>query len=155
LSVLQWGRGDEAAEEAIGPRSVATNAAGFNGAAAMKPRKSAAAQTLLTAAGLLQWGRGNEAAEEAMMAFSSSSLPPLQWGRGNEAAEEVQLTKVTPRPARFNGAAAMKPRKRLKREGRAEEYGMLQWGRGNEAAEESMGAVPNLSYRVASMGPRQ
>jgi len=84
---LQWGRGCSAAESfppgpPWGPRRT-----GFNGAAAVQPRKGA-----LPANG----GRG---------------APMLQWGRGCSAAErEGGLLNGAAYPS-FNGAAAVQPRK--------------------------------------------
>jgi len=44
-------------------------------------------------------------------AASSSRTNSLQWGRGCSAAERVRCQGVGPRQSRFNGAAAVQPRK--------------------------------------------
>ena len=61
---------------------------------------------------MLQWGRGGEAAERQQTRFLTSSPYQLQWGRGGEAAESsLECLLAEPAEPRFNGAAAVRPRK--------------------------------------------
>ena len=109
---------------------------GFNGAAALQPRKSgdkALACPRLPYASMgprlfsrgnmvarvprysvlwLQWGRGSSAAEMPVSPASTATPHLLQWGRGFSAAEIWSRRGCsTSRSSRFNGAAALQPRK--------------------------------------------
>jgi len=66
---------------------------GFNGAAAIQPRKSTTVQYDIEAVDWLQWGRGNSAAEIARLLSRRSQNEVLQWGRGNSAAEINDVPK--------------------------------------------------------------
>jgi len=61
---------------------------------------------------VLQWGRGREAAERAEQLGEGGEIKfGLQWGRGREAAERRSARAcASGHCARFNGAAAVKPR---------------------------------------------
>ena len=63
--VLQWGRGGEAAESSVGA-PVRQPDRGFNGAAAVRPRKATCSDCDGCVADGLQWGRGGEAAERTL-----------------------------------------------------------------------------------------
>ncbi len=108
---LQWGRGLAAAEiflsgcqkarqidASMGPRPCgrgnlspgdlcSQSAPGFNGAAALRPRKSAEEWAAQKEALVLQWGRGLAAAEIIGSKVVRWIPERLQWGRGLAAAE--------------------------------------------------------------------
>ncbi len=136
---LQWSRGGEAAEDAFAGGCGPANAGGFNGAAAVKPRKTSLSAASSGATRSLQWSRGGEAAEDAGTKEAAKVRKiRLQWSRGGEAAEDAQTAAWAPRPLRgFNGAAAVKPRKTFGSTAPADVTSMLQWSRGGEAAEDS------------------
>jgi len=80
---LQWGRGNEAAEEMTGTMTGRCRI-------------------------VLQWGRGDEAAEDLVLeARFPARFRLLQWGRGDEAAEDSEGTDRGPRQV----AASMGPRR--------------------------------------------
>src|SRR5262245_28741342 len=113
---LQWGRGDDAAERSDGRPAEGVCTRRFNGAAAMTPRKGERATSPIIA--------GIE----------------LQWGRGDDAAESPQFDQFPDRKLCFNGAAAMTPRKGHGHLSRHRGHAMmLQWGRGDDAAERGDG----------------
>ena len=95
-----------------------------------------AADVALTLPGQqLQWGRGSSAAEGAGWRSTRPASGSLQWGRGSSAAEGSRTRQQHYRLERFNGAAALQPRK-----GRASRAPIrspveLQWGRGSSAAD--------------------
>jgi len=133
---LQWGRGCSAAESR---------------------NHSPMAHTY----SVLQWGRGCSAAERGGPPGSIQPPSTLQWGRGCSAAERVRRSMQSRRrTGRFNGAAAVQPRKGALAVGICPEYleasmgprlfsrgklvkirsltmseTELQWGRGCSAAE--------------------
>ena len=60
----------------------------------------------------LQWGRGCSAAEIMDKQAAGATVLRLQWGRGCSAAEMRSPRKKNPIPTtRFNGAAAVQPRR--------------------------------------------
>ncbi len=89
-----------------------TGGTGFNGAAALRPRKSWLRYYNTFKYIWLQWGRGLAAAEMHFCVASCTKDTPLQWGRGLAAAEmAAMLRKPKPEYVSFNGAAALRPRK--------------------------------------------
>ena len=135
---LQWGRGSSAAETGHlhGPRD--RHGHGFNGAAALQPRKPRGTCGPRSVTSTLQWGRGSSAAETTCLLALTAATYVLQWGRGSSAAETLRFGAVfvvgevasmgprlfsrgnccRPYPlayrrSRFNGAAALQPRKRF------------------------------------------
>ena len=111
--MLQWGRGREAAESGSPAGPSPRCGRGFNGAAAVRPRRGPVICSSRLNLRPLQWGRGREAAErdESRPALRQV-FAQLQWGRGREAAER-RAGSATRRDAccRFNGAAAVRPRR--------------------------------------------
>ena len=87
MSVLQWGRGFEAAETMSGTVKGCREFRGFNGAAVLRPRKRENRDGTRSHESALQWGRGFEAAETRVVGQLSPIAVRLQWGRGFEAAE--------------------------------------------------------------------
>ncbi len=78
----------------------------------MKPRKTFQPSPRLRDLPKLQWSRGGEAAEDAVAPVVRRFATPLQWSRGGEAAEDTSSRPPATGPlTRFNGAAAVKPRK--------------------------------------------
>jgi len=128
----------------------------FNGAAAMKPRKTRSLTDCRRRKGPLQWGRGDEAAEDNLKSLGKGDDDVLQWGRGDEAAEDSSsATSITARCLSFNGAAAMKPRKTRCHYFGDMPHALLQWGRGDEAAEDQGKEGEAGLRQEASMGPRR
>ncbi len=85
---------------------------------------------------LLQWGRGCYAAETASSAVKRIVSSPLQWGRGCYAAETAGArSRSWTRSHRFNGAAAVTPRRPDGATLMIDDHIKLQWGRGCYAAE--------------------
>ena len=135
MTVLQWGRGCSTAEipgerpdewvqrvASMGPRlcsrgnsgcpwSDSASRCGFNGAAAVQPRKSLSALGRLVARSSLQWGRGCSAAEITVFTALDHGDAMLQWGRGCSAAEIRRRRSGYHAVYGFNGAAAVQPRK--------------------------------------------
>ena len=110
LEELQWGHGGEAAESTDGGTARTVN-----------PDE-------------LQWGHGGEAAESRRVGLDASDRIGLQWGHGGEAVERGDmLTSDVRKRMRFNGAAAVRPRKDMSKS-KSLSNG-LQWGHGGEAAE--------------------
>jgi len=107
----QWGRGCSAAERPPAPAPPGSPA-GFNGAAAVQPRKVRRDGSKTVTGDLLQWGRGCSAAERGL-GLSGWCLTTcrLQWGRGCSAAERAFSADSLPACKGFNGAAAVQPRK--------------------------------------------
>ncbi len=113
MLTLQWGRGLAAAEMPTPRTSRWPSTPGFNGAAALRPRKCFSTVEPKLVLTLLQWGRGLAAAEISRgccgTTFASTTL---QWGRGLAAAEiSARATWQTAPWTGFNGAAALRPRK--------------------------------------------
>src|SRR5258708_6107053 len=113
-----------------------TGRRGFNGAAAITPRRSKADYEWFPGVAALQWGRGNYAAEIESASRRQARSEELQWGRGNYAAE---ITRAARDPSPTN-CASMGPRQLrrgdpLRRAMERAGVSMLQWGRGNYAAE--------------------
>ena len=109
---LQWGRGLAAAEMHGPAGSRKRKGMSFNGAAALRPRKSDVHGSMSGKNNGLQWGRGLAAAEILACAVAGSNGVKLQWGRGLAAAE------IGP------GSRVGDP-----------QGGRLQWGRGLAAVE--------------------
>ena len=201
---LQWGRGCSAAEgrcvalhrhqpfdASMGPRLFSRGrdagtdcgrrrGRGFNGAAAVQPRKARRASVLASNRCPLQWGRGCSAAEGwekpyICLVGGRASMGPRLFSRGRPGG----AGRRGGRPARFNGAAAVQPRKvgpralamirvgaasmgpRLFSRGRpvVTHYSyhasiLLQWGRGCSAAEGNHCLPLPGVLSFASMGPR-
>ena len=125
-----FSRGRSARQTTPSPRST-----GFNGAAALQPRKVCHRPRVAFPLILLQWGRGSSAAEGSpaianLLFGEPASMGPrlfsrgrflgwccrrlagrLQWGRGSSAAEGPQFNVSRRPPPCFNGAAALQPRK--------------------------------------------
>jgi len=113
--MLQWGRGCSAAERRRDAFRRRDGPSGFNGAAAVQPRKGGgclqarddatkasmgprlfsrgkrSACDNITAALALQWGRGCSAAESTSRAPPLPRANGLQWGRGCSAAERTRF----------------------------------------------------------------
>ena len=127
---LQWGRGSSAAE--------------------MRPTPA-----IRQTPPVLQWGRGSSAAEIQFHAEEyDSTQVPLQWGRGSSAAEMSTWRVSWARRRRFNGAAALQPRKSrqmrvLEACERVASMGPRLFSRGNNAL-----AGWQRDRGIASMGPR-
>jgi len=149
---LQWGRGCSAAERLNGRRLVHAWQ-GFNGAAAVQPRKDYCQHEDCT------W----KLASMGPRLFSRGKLPPppsvsytipLQWGRGCSAAERpAQADRHRGGLRSFNGAAAVQPRKDDALSVIVAKRSRLQWGRGCSAAERRRPAL-RQQPADASMGPR-
>ena len=103
---------------------------GFNGAAALRPRKCVPSLGASTIGNSLQWGRGLAAAEMAVDSYTLATISELQWGRGLAAAEMTHSSVIT-----CSGRS-------------------LQWGRGLAAAEMIVAGESASSPTIASMGPR-
>ena len=71
----------------------------------------------------------------------SAAFCKLQWGRGYSAVETLAQAHAPRNHTRFNGAAAVQPRRRLVAGSSGGSY-MLQWGRGCSAAETAALATP-------------
>ena len=156
-SELQWGRGGEAAESRSPEADRIADVRGFNGAAAVRPRKEARTSTHDGVdASELQWGRGGEAAER--LAARSRAEPRSVSFNGAAAVRPRKDGRCGPVCAvmlGFNGAAAVRPRKGDSSCRRAASDRALQWGRGGEAAERRSIAHVRLPVIDASMGPRR
>ena len=175
--MLQWGRGQTAAERLLSlpqakHRNIASMGPRPNGRGKSASHRSSAPPSML------QWGRGQTAAERRAAGGGRRRQVLLQWGRGQTAAERRRRcgpaggrgrASMGPRPngrgkskrapnpqsnsKSFNGAAAKRPRKvfspaLLRRSRRS-----LQWGRGQTAAESRQMGVKPRDY-LPSMGPR-
>jgi len=126
--------------------------AGFNGAAAFRPRRRER-RFVVKRNWQLQWGRGLSAAETAT--DSPERGPPTNCFNG-AAAFRPRRQSTSGSDARkqpgFNGAAAFRPRRR-DRCGATAQDDKLQWGRGLSAAE-TRWCWPIVAGSNASMGPR-
>jgi len=150
---LQWGRGCSAAERLT--RSVTRQTLmGFNGAAAVQPRKepeSGLSPTCGAAAsmGPRLFSRGKNIEATHRRGKRKASMGPrlfsrgkagystrwmdsglLQWGRGCSAAESDPSARSPAAPSK------------------------LQWGRGCSAAESTAAVARRVGMSTASMGPR-
>ena len=128
---LQWGRGSSAAEMRFSKPASVTWVQGFNGAAALQPRKSFHLQPERELDERLQWGRGSSAAEiEWPQYFLSvegeASMGPRLFSRGNGVPADQTVSLFV---------ASMGPRL---------------FSRGNHS---QRGRIVNGEYH-ASMGPR-
>ena len=181
IVVLQWGRGSSAAEGAPpSPRVGIKNDHGFNGAAALQPRKGSISDRTCRPCSRFNGAAALQPRKGAGGIGDVAELPVrLQWGRGSSAAEgSGSAIKSRLNASCFNGAAALQPRKvatgtlpdaRLsalqwgRGSSAAEGAGStrvpgktngLQWGRGSSAAEGCLCDAVRPAPREASMGPR-
>jgi len=149
-------------QASMGPRpfgrgdAVASHVADLSQPASMGPRPFGRGDTRISAALICQagasmgprpFGRG-----DAVPPPPPACARSLQWGRGLSAAETCGPAGQSARPARFNGAAAFRPRRRLSRS-QSGPCRRLQWGRGLSAAETAP-SYNNKPRVCASMGPR-
>ncbi len=112
-----------------------TSPKGFNGAAAVRPRRGEQERIAEDAKRMLQWGRGGEAAEsvaeakayEEALGFNGAAA--VRPRRGATTRDTRQSTRG------FNGAAAVRPRRDVYDGFKNRREAELQWGRGGEAAE--------------------
>ena len=152
-ALLQWGRGQTAAERAQAEQAGAPRYYGFNGAAAKRPRKvhqgQYGLQKLLASMGPRPNGRGKLSRPWSLAVIRPASMGPRPNGRGKLFPQIHHPCQI---PC-FNGAAAKRPRKGGPPAGR------------NVQGKASMGPRPNgrgkaVYVRVAarrplaSMGPR-
>jgi hypothetical protein len=118
MMLLQWGRGIDAADEAMDRlQPTAPAHPCFNEAAASMPRMRCALYSRDVMVCTLQWGRGIDAADE-IPSLIGLNMPPnllLQWGRGIDAADELSGVSA----CIFSSSI------------------LLQWGRGIDAADEN------------------
>ena len=140
-SMLQWGHGDEAVEEARRSAWRLRRSPGFNGATAMKPWKRASVDGCHGTWRPLQWGHGDEAVEEEIAWPVARREHELQWGHGDEAVEEtgigLGLADIsTLQWGHGDEAVEELPTRRSHRL-----VAVLQWGHGDEAVEETVMAV--------------
>ena len=89
-------------------------ATGFNGAAAMSPRKTAAGIHSDYRCLRLQWGRGDVAAEDSVASVKPRTRPWASMGpRRCRRGRRNRDCSIGTAGACFNGAAAMSPRKTM------------------------------------------
>ena len=132
---------------------------GFNGAAALQPRKVTRGTLARLPHGLLQWGRGSSAAEGILKRLDDVLEDRLQWGRGSSAAEGWPPTSPSRcRASSFNGAAALQPRKgrvgglQDQRVARFNGAAALQPRKGHEHANSTIGWSASMGPRLFSRG---
>jgi len=107
---LQWGRGCSAAESGEG-QLLTAEYAGFNGAAAVQPRKGHTATAAPAPAPCFNGAAAVQPRKVGRDLHPRGHLLVLQWGRGCSAAERALRSLCGGRPTSFNGAAAVQPRK--------------------------------------------
>jgi len=179
-TALQWGRGSKAAERGVRSQSPARcPSAGFNGAAARKPRRAPPIKVNAVSVKEASMGprlesRGEKALPQIQTALTKASMGPRLESRGEKKyvtpSKKINWASMGPRLESrgerrrestlrrtiggFNGAAARKPRRVGCRCPATCSCKKLQWGRGSKAAE-SFQFLQVAAWRdTASMGPR-